>query len=108
MVNGIKKAKGKASKKSPNFAVNLHRILKDVAPNSSITQQTMQIANALAVDLIDRLVTTAEAVRAYDDKNTLSAKHMQAATKVLMRPELAQHAVMNGTNAVKRFIDYGK
>lgn len=108
MANGIKKVKGKASKKSLNFAVNMHRILKEVAPNSSITQQTMQIANALAVDLFDRLITTAETVRAYDEKNTLSAKHVQAATKVLMRPELAQHAVMNGTNAVKRFQEYEK
>ena len=103
---GIKKGKGKGKNAVPNFSINLQRVFKDVAPACSITQQTMQIANALAHDLFDRLFETGETVRKYDEKGTLSARHIQAATKAILRPELAKHAVSEATKAVTKFSVY--
>ena len=106
--SGIKKAKGKGKNAVPNFSINLQRVFKDVAPACSITQQTMQMANALAHDLFDRLFETGEIVRKYDDKGTLSAKHIQVATKAIFRSELSKHAVTEGTKAVSKFQAYEK
>ena len=92
-----------AKNKRVNFSINLHRIMKQVAPQCSISRQTMDMANELAHDLLDRLFDTAEAVRKYDDKGTLSARHVQVATRALLRTELASHAVSEATKAVQKF-----
>ena len=90
-----------AKNKRANFSINL-RIMKQVAPRG-ISRQTMDMANELAHDLLDRLFDTAEAVRKYDDKGTLSARHVQVATRALLRTELASHAVSEATKAVQKF-----
>ena len=66
------------------------------------------MANALAHDLFDRLFETGEVIRKYDEKGTLSARHIQVATKAIFRSERGKHAVSEGTKAVTKFQSYEK
>ena len=93
----------KRRKTDPNYGIYIHRVMKQVHPNLSISSHAIQQTNGMVEDLLGRIIAHSSKVAVASKKSTLSSKHVQAATKVAFPFELSKHAISEGTKAVSKF-----
>lgn len=62
--------------------------------------------NSMVLDVLQRLGREAMQVVQLNNKRTLSSREIQTAVRLLIRKELAKHAVTEGTKAVIRFTSH--
>lgn len=93
----------KRRRNEPSYGIYIHKVMKQVHPNLSISSRAIQQTNGMIEDLLGRLVSQSAKVAVTSKKSTLSAKHVQAATKMALPFELSKHAISEGTKAVSRF-----
>lgn len=99
---GIKKRKKKANEKG--YATYLHKVLKQVHPEKiTISATAMELVNGLIEDLEDRMAGQSFKLAGFQKKSTLSAKHVQTATKMVFPPEMGGLAMSEGNKAVSKF-----
>lgn len=106
-----KKAKGpggegkKLRKKSrkESYASYIMKILRQVHPNFGISKKSMLIMNSFVEDTFDRIASEAGRLCKYNKKDTLSAREIQTAVRLVLPGELSKHAVSEGTKAVTKF-----
>jgi histone H3/H4 len=63
----------------------------------------MVAMDALCHDLFERICQEAGRVARYSKHQTLSSKDIQVATKLILRGELANHAVSAGIQSIVRY-----
>ena len=99
-------AKKKVSKtpKKPAYASYLHKIMKQVHPQATISGKAMEVLNAMVEDVETRVTTRALELAKFSKKNTLSYKHVQAAVTQIMSGEMQQHGISEGTKAVNKYV----
>lgn len=87
-----------------NMRKGIHKTLKKIHPELTISAKGMEVMNDLIMDLLCRLSETAgEIMRKPGSKKTMDSYTMMMAVKLMMRGELAKHAVHEGTRAVTRY-----
>ena len=97
---------GKKKKKSTDkgYSTYLHKVLKSVSPKGvTISAQGMDLLNSITEDLENRLANKSFELAKFQKKSTLSAKHVQAATKVIFPGEMGGLAITEGNKAVQKF-----
>jgi|TARA_B100001540_G_scaffold289492_1_gene285498 histone H2B len=102
-----KKIKARSSSKqdgSLKLETYIHKILKQVRPDLGISTKAIQQVNGVLVGQLEKMTDLATATARAGKKSTLSARHVQAAVNVHLPPELAKHAVAEGTKAVAKFV----
>jgi len=93
----------KTTKKKPSFATYIYKVLKQVHPDTGISQKGMQILNDYVFDLLKRIGEEARTLCELFSKKTLSSREIQTAVRLCLPGELAKHAVSEGTKAVTKF-----
>jgi len=96
----------KRAKKNPDkgYATYIHKVLKQVHPQGiTISATAMEVVNALVEELENRVSNKAFDLAKFQKKSTLSAKHMQTATKVVFPREMGGLAISEGTKATTKF-----
>lgn len=78
-------------------------MLKQVHPDLAISSSAMSIMNSFINDLFERLAAEAMRLCQYNKRNTLSARDIQTATRLVLPGELAKHGVSEGTKAVNKY-----
>lgn len=103
----VKKAAGteKKRKKSrgESYTSYIYRVLKQVHPETGISNKSMMILNSFISDAFDKIATEAGKLCKYNKKDTLSSREIQTAIRLVLPGELAKHAVSEGTKAVTKF-----
>jgi len=89
--------------KKGSFSVNVYKVLKQVHPDTGISNKAMIIMNDFVVDLFRRIATEAENLARINDKSTLTSREIQTAVRLILPGELAKHGVSEGTKAVTKF-----
>lgn len=98
-----------------NFKTFIHKVLKQVHPDTGISSKGMTVMNDFIIDLFQRIAGEASRL-AMIEKNlkgkrgtkTMTSRHIQTATRFQLRGELAKHAVNEGTKAVTKFLQSKK
>lgn len=86
------------------YATYIHKVLKQVHPQGiTISASAMEVVNALVEELENRVTNKAFDMAKFQKKSTLSAKHMQTATKVIFPREMGGLAISEGTKATSKF-----
>ena len=80
------------------------KILKTTHPELGISSNALRMTNNIVEDWQSRLVAGSGKVAKAAKKSTLSSRHVQAATRVLLPFGLSKAAVSNGTAAVAKFV----
>jgi histone H2B len=94
----------KKKKAERGYSTYIHQVLKQVHPDKiTISTASMEVMNQIADDLEKRVASKAFDLAKFQKKSTLSAKHVQTATKMLMPPEMGGLAVSEGSKAVGKF-----
>ena len=101
-------AKGPGAKKKSTtekgYGTYIHKVHKSIHPKGiTVSGKSMEVLNLLIEDLETRLSEEAFKLAKYQKKSTLSAKHIQTATKLLFPHEMGGMAISEGTKAVSKF-----
>lgn len=89
-----------------NFCLPIHRVLKQIHPDLTISKMSMSILNSMAIDMFDQIGKECRDLANYDRKKTLNARDMQTAVRLVLPGELSKHAVSEGTKAVTKYTAY--
>uniref|UniRef100_A0A803N6H4 Core Histone H2A/H2B/H3 domain-containing protein n=2 Tax=Chenopodium quinoa TaxID=63459 RepID=A0A803N6H4_CHEQI len=72
----------------------------------AITSGAMTVINNFMSDMFERLAMEASRLIKYSKKQTMSAREIQGAVKLVLPGELGKHAIAEGSKAVTNYITY--
>jgi len=103
---GEKKKRRKARKET--YSSYIYKVLKQVHPDTGISNKAMAILNSFVNDIFERIATEASKLAAYSKKSTISSREIQTSVRLILPGELAKHAISEGTKSVTKFSAGGK
>jgi hypothetical protein len=93
-----------------------YAVLKQVHPDTGISNKAMAILNSFVNDIFERIATEASSksfrysilvtsnisseLAAYSKKSTISSREIQTSVRLILPGELAKHAISEGTKSV--------
>lgn len=89
-----------------SYSTYIYRVLKQVHPNTGISNKAMAIVNSFVTDVLERIGGEAGRLARYNKRNTISSREIQTAVRLVLPGELAKHAVSEGTKAVTKYNAY--
>ncbi|KAK7207461.1 histone H2B [Myxozyma melibiosi] len=101
-----KKKRSKTRKET--YSSYIYKVLKQVHPDTGISNRAMSILNSFVNDIFERIATEASKLAAYNKKSTISSREIQTAVRLILPGELAKHAVAEGTKAVTKYSSSSK
>ncbi|KAH7913113.1 histone-fold-containing protein [Hygrophoropsis aurantiaca] len=99
--DGEKKKKRKVRKET--YSSYIYKVLKQVHPDTGISNKAMAILNSFVNDIFERIATEASKLAAYSKKSTISSREIQTSVRLILPGELAKHAISEGTKSVTKF-----
>jgi len=101
---GASGEKGKKKKvRKETYSSYIYKVLKQVHPDTGISNKAMSILNSFVNDIFERIATEASKLAAYNKRSTISSREIQTAVRLILPGELAKHAVSEGTKAVTKY-----
>ncbi|KAG9313462.1 histone-fold-containing protein [Chiua virens] len=100
-VEGEKKKRRKARKET--YSSYIYKVLKQVHPDTGISNKAMAILNSFVNDIFERIATEASKLASYSKKSTIASREIQTAVRLILPGELAKHAISEGTKSVTKF-----
>ena len=104
-VDGEKKKRKKVRKET--YSSYIYKVLKQVHPDTGISNKAMAILNSFVNDIFERIATEASKLAAYSKKSTISSREIQTSVRLILPGELAKHAISEGTKSVTKFSSAG-
>eukprot|EP01125_Pyxidicula_operculata_P001388 TRINITY_DN1127_c0_g1_i1.p1 TRINITY_DN1127_c0_g1~~TRINITY_DN1127_c0_g1_i1.p1 ORF type:complete len:153 (-),score=39.58 TRINITY_DN1127_c0_g1_i1:221-637(-) len=99
-----KEDKEKGARKNYNtYSTFIYKVLKQVHPDTGISNKAMMIMNSFVMDIFERIATEAGRLARYSNRQTITSREIQTAVRLLLPGELAKHAVSEGTKAVTKY-----
>ncbi|PWZ00770.1 histone H2B, partial [Testicularia cyperi] len=96
--------KKKASKvRKETYSTYIYRVLKQVHPDTGISNKAMAILNSFVQDIFERIASEASKLASYNKKSTISSREIQTAVRLILPGELSKHAISEGTKSVTKF-----
>ncbi|KAL1672642.1 histone-fold-containing protein [Schizophyllum commune] len=96
--DGEKKKRKKTRKET--YSSYIYKVLKQVHPDTGISNKAMAILNSFVNDIFERIATEASKLAAYSKKSTISSREIQTSVRLILPGELAKHAISEGTKSV--------
>jgi len=100
-----KKKRRKVRKET--YSSYIYKVLKQVHPDTGISNKAMAILNSFVNDIFERIATEASKLAAYSKKSTISPREIQTAVRLILPGELSKHAISEGTKSVTKFSSAG-
>ncbi|CAL1699184.1 unnamed protein product [Somion occarium] len=97
-----KKKRRKTRKET--YSSYIYKVLKQVHPDTGISNKAMAILNSFVNDIFERIATEASKLASYSKKSTISSREIQTAVRLILPGELAKHAISEGTKSVTKVI----
>ena len=83
-------------------------MLKQVHPDTGISNKAMAILNSFVNDIFERIATEASKLASYSKKSTISSREIQTSVRLILPGELSKHAISEGTKSVTKFSSAAK
>ncbi|KDQ58356.1 hypothetical protein JAAARDRAFT_34157 [Jaapia argillacea MUCL 33604] len=104
---GEEKTKKRRKVRKETYSSYIYKVLKQVHPDTGISNKAMAILNSFVNDIFERIATEASKLAAYSKKSTISSREIQTAVRLILPGELAKHAISEGTKSVTKFSSAG-
>ncbi|KAH7103879.1 histone-fold-containing protein [Auriculariales sp. MPI-PUGE-AT-0066] len=104
--DGEKKKRKKSRKET--YSSYIYKVLKQVHPDTGISNKAMAILNSFVNDIFERIATEASKLASYSKKSTISSREIQTSVRLILPGELSKHAISEGTKSVTKFSSSGK
>ncbi|KAG0343545.1 histone H2B [Podila humilis] len=89
--------------RSETYSSYIYKVLKQVHPDTGISNKAMSILNSFVNDIFERIAGEASKLASYSKRSTISSREIQTAVRLILPGELAKHAVSEGTKAVTKY-----
>ncbi|KIM53533.1 hypothetical protein SCLCIDRAFT_17905 [Scleroderma citrinum Foug A] len=99
---GEKKKRRKLCKET--YSSYIYKVLKQVHPDTGISNKAMAILNSFVNDIFERIATEASKLAAYSKKSTILSCEIQTAVRLILPSELTKHTISEGTKSVTRIL----
>jgi len=86
-----------------SYSTFIYKVLKQVHPDTGISNKAMAIMNSFVQDIFERIATEAGRLARYNNRQTITSREIQTAVRLILPGELAKHAVSEGTKAVTKY-----
>lgn len=86
-----------------SFSLYIYKVLKSISNDIGISKKGMAVINSLVADMFEQVSLEASKLVRYQKKRTLSSQDVQTAVKLLLPPDLGNHAILEGTKAIAKF-----
>jgi histone H2B len=96
-----KKKRSKVRKET--YSTYIYRVLKQVHPDTGISNKAMAILNSFVQDVFERLASEASKLAAINKRSTISSREIQTAARLILPGELSKHAISEGTKSVTKY-----
>lgn len=100
-------------------------VLKQVHPDTGISNKAMAILNSFVNDIFERIASEASSacscfgccrplfnniaeLASYSKKSTISSREIQTSVRLILPGELSKHAISEGTKSVTKFSSSAK
>lgn len=93
----------KKRKRTESFSTYIYRVLKQIHPNTGISLKAMKVVNAFVNDAFELIAAEAARMACKNNSFTINSREIQAAVRLLLPGELANHAVSGGIEAVTKY-----
>ncbi|KZV88129.1 histone-fold-containing protein [Exidia glandulosa HHB12029] len=103
--DGEKKKRKKSRKET--YSSYIYKVLKQVHPDTGISNKAMAILNSFVNDIFERIATEASKLASYSKKSTISSREIQTSVRLILPGELSKHAISEGTKSVTKFSSSG-
>ncbi|KAK7047453.1 histone H2B [Paramarasmius palmivorus] len=103
--DGEKKKRKKTRKET--YSSYIYKVLKQVHPDTGISNKAMAILNSFVNDIFERIATEASKLATYSKKSTISSREIQTSVRLILPGELAKHAISEGTKSVTKYSSAG-
>ena len=101
---GAKKRARKTNRgRGHGWVTYIHRTHKQVYSAITLSKRTMDVLTSFVEDMFQKLQTEAVNIAKINNVKTLSAREIQTSARLLLPPELAKHAMSEGTKAVAKY-----
>merc|ERR1712166_1454432 len=95
--------KKRSKKRVESYSSYIYKVLKQVHPDTGISNKAMLILNSFVNDIFERIATEASKLAQYNKKSTISSREIQTSVRLILPGELSKHAISEGTKAVTKF-----
>ncbi|KAI8321452.1 histone H2B.1 [Martensiomyces pterosporus] len=107
-VKSVGEKKARKSIRKETYSSYIYKVLKQVHPDTGISNKAMSIMNSFVNDIFERIASEASKLAAYNKKSTITSREIQTAVRLLLPGELSRHAVSEGTKATTKFVAASK
>lgn len=98
-----KKKKGSHHKKQQRWDLYIHRALRQVYKRGTLSKAAVRVLSSFVEDMFNKIQSEAVFVARINKVKTLTAREIQTSARLLLPPELAKHAMSEGTKAVAKY-----
>lgn len=93
----------KTKRSYESFRSYVEKTLKQVHPETGMSNNTVRIMDALVHWLVERIVAEVNTLLQQTRMHTVTSRDIQTAVRLMFPGELAKHAVSEGTKAVTKY-----
>ena len=86
-----------------SYSVYIYRVLKNIHSDMGISKKGMNVMNSFVGDLFERVAVEAAALTRHQKKATIGSNDIQAAVKLILPGDLANHAINEGVRALEKY-----
>jgi histone H2A len=91
------------SRKRDKFHVYIFKVLKQVHPDTGISNKAMGVLNDILKELFVHIIREAHLLAECNKRLVMTSREIQTAIRLILPGELAKHAVSEGTKAIVKF-----
>ncbi|WWC69744.1 histone H2B [Kwoniella pini CBS 10737] len=95
--------KKRSKKRVESYSSYIYKVLKQVHPDTGISNKAMAILNSFVSDIFERIASEASKLASYNHRSTISSREIQTAVRLILPGELSKHAISEGTKAVTKY-----
>ena len=95
--------KARRHKRVEKWATYINRALKQVYKTHTLSRRAMSVITSFVEDMFSKIQQEAVNVAKLNKVRTLTAREIQTSARLLLPPELAKHAMSEGTKAVAKY-----
>ena len=77
------KKKSSSKVRKETYSTYIYRVLKQVHPDTGISNKAMAILNSFVQDIFERIASEASKLASYNKKSTISSREIQTAVRLI-------------------------
>ncbi|CAO3614979.1 unnamed protein product [Cunninghamella blakesleeana] len=76
--------KKKKTQRKETYSSYIYKVLKQVHPDTGISNKAMSILNSFVNDIFERIASEASKLAAYNKRSTISSREIQTAVRLIL------------------------